>query len=199
MFLYNNNNNVNAGKDREIALWESLSQGDKKALDTLFRLYYSPLFNYGMTIIPSEADVRDAIQKLFLKLWEKHSSLSIPNSIKAYLLVSIRRILLDNSEKIQNRYERNRKYIDNDVALTFSEEDLMIRDEIEEEKKERLVKALNHLSARQKETLFLRYYHGLTNKEIAEVLGINQQSAKNNIYRTLKKLRSIIKPVPELA
>lgn len=196
MFLYSKDENTGSNS-REVRLWKSLCRGEKKALDELFRLFYTPLFDYGIKIISNEDQVKDAIQELFLKLWKKHDSLGIPDSVKAYLLVSIRRILLRSIQREQNRYERNRKYIDNFFAVSFSKEDPMIRYEIAEEKKEQLVQAINQLNSRQKETLFLRYYHGLTNQEIADIMNINHQSVKNNLYRAIKNVRGIFESVPD--
>lgn len=196
--MYSKDKDDGLGKSREDTdLWKSLCHGEKGALAELFRLYYTPLFDYGIKIISNEDQVKDAIQELFLKLWKKHNSLVIPDSVKAYLLVSIRRILLRSIKRERNRYERNRKYIDNVFAVSFSKEDPMIRYEIAEEKKEQLVQAINQLNSRQKETLFLRYYHGLTNQEIADVMNINHQSVKNNLYRALKNLKGIVESVPD--
>src|SRR5699024_5883615 len=129
--------------------------------------------------------------------WKRHDCLATPDSVQAYLLVSMRRILLRSLKRERNRYERNRKYIDNTFAVSFSKEDLMIRYEIAEEKKEQLVQAINQLNSRQKEALFLRYYHGLTNPEIADVMKINHQSVKNNLYRALKNVRGIVESVSD--
>lgn len=198
MYYSKNTDDNLRGKRKEVRLWESLCHGKKEALDELFQLYYTPLFDYGIKIISDENNVKDAIQELFLKLWKKHHSLSTPNSIRAYLLVSIRRILLRSLKRKQKIDERNREYIDNAFTTTFSKEDLIIRNEVDKKKKEILLQAINHLNGRQKETLFLRYYHGLTNQEIADVLDINRQSVKNNLYRALQKLREIIESAPNL-
>lgn len=198
MFLSRENNISNsATKRKEIDLWESICLGERKALDHLFRLYYSPLFDYGIKLISNEDQVKDAIQELFFKLWKKHTSLSTPESIKAYLLVSLRRIMLRRRESNRNRYERNRKYIDDMFTEDFSREDLLIRSEIDQRKNELMVQAINQLNGRQKETLFLRYYHGLTNKEISKVMRINHQSVKNNLYRALKNVRGMVESVPD--
>lgn len=197
MSFSSNKKDRSEGSGEGLRLWESLCRGEKKALDDLFRLYYTPLYDYGIKIISNENIVKDAIQELFLKLWKTNSSLNTtPRSVRAYLLVSLRRILFRSLNRKQKCDERNRKYLDNAFRNNFTQEDLMIRSETDEKKKKILLKAINRLNKRQKETLFLRYYHGLTNEEIADVLCINRQSVKNNLYRALKNLRGIIASVP---
>ncbi len=181
--------------EQEVRLWRLMCDGEKQAVNALFRLYYTSLFDYGTKFIQDEEQAKDAIQELFLKLWETRDVLSTPQSVKAYLLVSLRRILLRGAEKKRNRDERNRVYIDNDFPVIFSKEDLIIREEAEQQEGKYLIQAINQLSSRQKEALFLRYYHGLSNGEIAAVMGVNRQSVKNNLCRALKNVRGIINQI----
>ncbi|MDZ7682761.1 MAG: sigma-70 family RNA polymerase sigma factor [Fodinibius sp.] len=199
--LANHNNNPNTPKGSggdDTLLWEKFCDGDRQALNKLFRLYYAPIYKYGINIIANEDMVRDAIQDLFLKLWKKKECLGQPKSIKAYLLVSLRRILLRNKDQQHNRYQRNKTYLENADPFECSKESLMICDELTDEKKEALVNAYNCLSGRKRETFFLRYHHGLSNQEIADVIGISRQSVKNNLCRALKEIRSTIGSVPSL-
>lgn len=196
MLLYSGFNNKDGDEDH---LWEALRNGSREALDQLFRRFYSPLFDYGVKIISEEEIVKDCIQELFLKLWKRRAALSQAQSVQAYLLFSLRRILMRQISQRTKRYRRNRTYLDDFFSASFSMEEVVINAEVEEEQKRELVKALNHLNSRQKETLFLRYYHGFTNAEIADIMDINRQSVRNNLSRAIKSLRSIIPSVPSVA
>ncbi|MDZ7690830.1 MAG: sigma factor-like helix-turn-helix DNA-binding protein [Balneolaceae bacterium] len=46
------------------------------------------------------------------------------------------------------------------------------------------------LSDKQKEAVFLKFYSGLTNTEIAQVMDVNRQSVYNYIYRAIQALQS---------
>lgn len=186
-----------AGDIDEVSLWKSFCRGDEEAFNKLFRLYYTPLYDYGMKLFADNESAKDGIQKLFLKLWKKRHSLTIPDSVQAYLLVSYRRILLRDQDQKKNRYRRNKKYIQTKFEGSFTKEELIIQDERIAHQKEELTDGLNQLSNRQKETLFLKYYHGLTNKEIAQVIDINHQSVKNNLYRAIKSLKKVVKLTPQ--
>lgn len=191
MFLYSDDSDHK--NIREARIWAALRDGDREALDQLFRLFYSSLFDYGIKIVADEEIVKDGIQKLFLRLWKNHNSLGQAESVQAYLLFSLRRILLRHITSQKTRSEYSRVYVDELFAVSFSMEEVIIQKELELEKKQELVKAMNHLNPRQKETLFLRYYHGLTNQEIAEVMDINRQSVKNNLSRAIQSLRKIVR------
>lgn len=117
----------------------------------------------------------------------------IPDSVKAYLLVSLRNLIYDQLKDRRKKDNRN-KIIEAELfERTFEVQDVHFKEDVTEELKQQLIIALNQLNNKQRETLFLRYYNGLSNKEIAEVIGINHQSVKNNISRAIINLRGIVK------
>lgn len=174
------------------ALWKEIRQGNEDALDNLFCLTYPRLFNYGFQITPQKGLVKDAIQELFLRLWRSHPNLSQAYSVKSYLLHSLRRILLRNLKTQRNRSERNKKYVEDFFEEIYNVEELMIHFETEHQKKEMLIEALESLSKRQKEAIFLKFYEGASNNEIAEIMEINSQSVYNLIYRSIEKLKTFV-------
>lgn len=188
-----NSGERDAGSDRELdVLWQEIRQGNEDSLDTLFCLTYSRLFNYGYQITPQKGLVKDAIQELFLRLWRSHSNLGEAYSVKSYLLHSLRRILLRNLKTQRNRFERNKEYVEDFFDEIYNIEELLIHFETEEQKKGQLVKALDSLTDRQKEAIFLKFYEGASNTEIAEIMEINSQSVYNLIYRSIEKLKAFV-------
>lgn len=187
MFLQSQNSS--SSDEDESRLWQDLLNGNKEALNSLFRMYYGGLLNYGTKLVADRELVKDAIQKLFLKLWNKRQSLSKPQSVKSYLYVSLRRIVLARVKKRKARDERNQSYMDSVFRQSSNIEEAIIRGESQTYKKKRLAEAIPELSPRQKEALYLRFYDGLTNKEIALVMDIAHQSVRNHISKALGKIR----------
>lgn len=179
-------------KKESLQCWDELRGGSREALNKLFRNYYSLLNDYGSRFTANKEVVKDGIQKLFLRLWKRHERLSKAESVESYLLISLRRILLRKLKSQRKRYERNKIYLDNQFSESFVLEDIAIKGGLGRGKKIKLLKAINSLNGRQKEALFLRYYNGLVNKEIAKVMGINIQSVRNHLYRAIKSLRTIL-------
>ena len=52
-----------------------------------------------------------------------------------------------------------------------------------------LMTSVNSLGERQKEIVYLKYYSGFNNKEIADVLGISYQTVRNTLCNALIKIR----------
>lgn len=195
MFPYNERKGLDKGQSSD-KLWESLCAGNRKALNQLFRLYYESLYDYGIKLIGDSEIVKDGIQKLFLRLWRSHNTLSQAQSAEAYLLFSLRRILFRIKKRHRARLERNKTYLDEVFSESFSAEEIIVKIELEREKKAELLDAINSLNGRQKEALFLRYYHGLSNGEIARVMDINRQSVRNHLSRAIKSLRTLLNNMP---
>jgi RNA polymerase sigma factor (sigma-70 family) len=76
------------------------------------------------------------------------------------------------------------------TKLSFhSAEERIVLKELEDERYQLFLKAQESLTKRQKEILYLRLEHGLTNAEISEFLDISMQRVKNCIYESIKLLR----------
>jgi len=74
-----------------------------------------------------------------------------------------------------------------DVELSIDE--LIIAQEMTEEQSQRLKRAFEKLTPKQKEILYLRFYQGLDYEQIADVLGMKYQSLRNAVSRAIKNLR----------
>ncbi|MEO6583305.1 MAG: sigma factor, partial [Ferruginibacter sp.] len=69
--------------DTDVALWEQFRNGDTESFVTIFKKYYSDLFNYGRKITTDDAIIEDCIQELFMDLWRTHGKAEII-SLNAY-------------------------------------------------------------------------------------------------------------------
>lgn len=173
-------------------LWSELQMGNKEAISKLFCLFYSNLYNYGYNIIPRRELVRDCIQELFLTLWNKREGINEPHSVKAYLISSFRRIILRKLKRHRNRKKRNQVYTDNFFEEPFNVEDLMVHFETQKELKKKLEEAMNSLSKRQKESIYLKFYQGLTTDEISLVMDVNKQSVYNHVSEAIANMQNYI-------
>lgn len=188
LLAYEPHRNHNDSEDNRF--WAALQNGRKTALEELFLRHHKHLYNYGIKITKERDIVREAIQQLFLNLWKRHSYLSRAESVKAYLLSSLRRLILEKVQRKKNRAIRNRAYLEKQEGTVFTVEEMIIHEEVTSEKKLILEQVLNQLTPRQKEAVFLRFYHGLTNSEIVDVMNINEQCVRNLLSVSIKRLRS---------
>ncbi len=169
--------------------WYGIREGNTEALSQLYCISYSWLFNYGYKIIPRSGFVEDAIQELFLILWKKRTDINEAKSVRSYLFASLRRILFRRLQKQRNRTQRNHDYKDYQLQEAGNIEKMMIHLETGQERKEQLKNAMQSLSQRQKEAISLKYFDGLSNKEISQVMNINRQSVYNHVSTAINKMQ----------
>lgn len=174
--------------DQDILLWETFRNGDREAFAVLFRKYYSALVFFGNKFISDSQLLEDAIQELFIELWQAKSKAPIL-SVKAYLLKSLKYKLL----KLIKRNDAAEALDENsDLHFEWSHENFLIAEQESEEKKQQLLLALAQLSSRQKEIIYLKYYQNLNYEEVSEIMNINYQAARNLLYQSIKALKKIL-------
>ena len=171
------------------ALWLSLKSDDSTALDLLFNKYYEKLYFYGLKLTSNHNRIADAIQDMFANIWESRSMLSKVTYVKAYLFAILRFDLLKPRPKeILDRPNIDNSLIE-DYSFDISPEELYINKE-SQLKGERIIEdLLTHLSSKQKEIIYLKFYNNYSNIEISSVLSIKPQSVANLLSRTLDRLR----------
>lgn len=173
-------------------LWLAYLGGRQEALGRIFLRHYSRLYRYGIKLIGEDAAVQDGIQELFLKLWRQRQQIDKADCVEFYLLYSLRRMLLRQMEQTSSFHRRNREYMEETSHSLQSAEDRIIFKELENERYQLFLQAQERLTSRQKEILYLRLQHGMTNAEIADFLNLSVQRVKNCIYETTKRLREEI-------
>lgn len=171
----------------ELIHWKDLISGDENAFSVLFKLYYSQLFNFGKIYTKDKSIINDSIQELFLDFWEKREKLSSDVEVKSYIYAGFRNKLMKqiNQSVIYKSFNKDEM----DVFFDLSVEEMAIQRESEKNKILKINTILNQLSNRQKEVIYLRFYKGLSNEQIAEILKINYQSVKNYVFRSLQIFR----------
>jgi RNA polymerase sigma-70 factor (ECF subfamily) len=179
----------------ELQLWEALRQSDQQAFAALYDRYFKLLYNYGRKIGGVNAVLEDAIHDLFVDLWRFREKLSPTTSVRFYLYRSLRRKLLRNESR--KAFFTLDDFVIEDVWLTPtpSSEQKLIDEESGHQRIHRLRKLLNDLSPRQYEAMVLRFYDEMDFEEIAAVLNVNEQSARNLVQRGLTQLRQYVKYV----
>ncbi|MEI7584811.1 sigma-70 family RNA polymerase sigma factor [Runella sp.] len=172
-------------------LWQAVREGSETAFEALYRRYFQVLFSYGKRIHQDEDAVNDAIQDLFVDIWRSRRSLSQAQSVRFYLIRSLRRKIHRSlkpdslhGEEWENVQEAVLPTEESPESLFTHAEDTLIQSE-------KLNVWLSQLPPRQNEALLLRYYHNFEYSEIADLLHIKEQTARNLVQKALQILRKL--------
>jgi RNA polymerase sigma factor (sigma-70 family) len=172
----------------ESRLFEDFRKGKTEAFTGLYDLYAQLLFNYGMKLTTDRELLKDCIQEVFVKIYNKRNELDEVLNLKSYLLISLKNKLCDESRK---RIHLSDVSLDNiDIISTDNVEKNYLAHEKEQYENALLSRLMNKLSPRQRQAVELYYFEERKYEEICSILKMNYQSVRNLIYRSMLKLRS---------
>ena len=175
-------------------LWERVLNSHAPSLDAIYFRYVDDLFDYGMKIVRNKALIEDTIQDIFIELWKKRESLESIEYLKSYLLVALKRRLirkiqrLKRSESIFNSNENDL----NEFHLKLVVEPAVFKKHDAADRKHKIQTALNKLTPKQQEVIFLKYYQHLSYAEISVILEIETKAVYKLMARALDALKGNI-------
>ncbi len=175
----------------DLDLWRQLKAGDRSTLERIYREHVALLLQYGGRFSLSDALVEDCVQDLFLDLWRRREALSDTDSIRRYLLVALRRRVIQRLDRHRRRF-RDGEPEECDFRATPAHEEALAEGEAAAERSARLAAAFEQLSDRQREIVYLKYYGGFDYEDIGAIMDLNYQSARNLLARALKKLKEVL-------
>ncbi|MBS0028186.1 RNA polymerase sigma factor [Chitinophaga sp. 22321] len=178
--------------DDDAHAWEGLCSGEKEALLLLYRKYYHALLFIGLKEIRDADVVKDAIQHLFLYLWDKRDCLEQARNVRSYLIIALlRKLSADWKKSVRHQHLALAWNGDADAPLPTPEEILISR-QSQASAQSYLMLHINALPARQRELILLKFYEGLSYEEIVARTGLSYRTIYNKIHEALKKLRTVI-------
>lgn len=175
-------------------MWNAFRRGSRKAFQEIYERYVHQLLKYGQKISADTNLIEDAVHDLFLELWRSREKLADveEGKLKFYLFRALRNRLYTAMKKEESGREDADLHSE-DYAVEAPFETIMIEDQTRSELLRSLQVNLQSLSARQQQAIYLRFYEHFTNEEIAQLMGVNYQSACRFIYNGLKSLKKVVR------
>jgi RNA polymerase sigma factor (sigma-70 family) len=172
-------------------IWTSFKKGEEWAISFIYTEHAEKLYRYGLKFTPGISVIEDALQDLFAELIKNRKKLGDTDNILYYLLKSYKQKLL---RKIQTekRFVNDEALQEYHFDVTWSVEHELILEEASKKKSKMLLKALNELTPRQKEAIYLRFTKELDYKEVAGLMDISVEACRNLISKAISILKKWI-------
>ncbi len=161
-------------------------------LERLYDVHAQALFAFLLNFTRHEADTRDLLQELFVKLARNPGLLEGVREERAFLIRLAHNLAIDAIRRRSTR-EKNYDQLAADAAAFFAPS----ADPDEQAFRESLTQALGQFPADQRAVLHLKLWEGLTFEQIAEALGISPNTAASRYRYGLDKLRERLRPLYE--
>jgi len=152
----------------------------------LFNKYKKRLYNYAVKMIGDKMTADDVVQDVFIKLFQSMNSIHNKQSIQFWLFKTARNEMLAFF-----RNTKNKKLYSNSIDLEETEikSPDSLSEQIENKELNKIVlNELDLMSAEFREVFILREYSGLSYKEIASLLEIDDELVKSRLYKVRQKL-----------
>ena len=128
----------------------------------------------------------DLVQEAFIRLHRSASKIRDPQRAPAFLRSIVINLARDHNRRgLMSLRHRNSMQPADDPPST---EELAVADESDEE----IIRALRSLSDRQQRCLVLRFYLQLSEREIADTLGISRNSVNTHCQRGMAALERLL-------
>lgn len=165
-----------------------LKKDDEKAFREIYTNYHQQLFHVAKRYLRSKELAEDAVQDIFVKLWNNRKRLKGSGSLRGFLFTSLKNHVL-------NMVNRHKRKLRKEVELIYEKE-------MEEETsnvialsdyREHYDIAVQQLPEKRREVFRLRINEGLTNREVAEYLNISINTVKSQYYKATLFIKKYMK------
>lgn len=154
-------------------------------VNALYTAHWRYLVRLAVLLVDDVASAEDVVQDAFVALHRRADGLRDPDAALAYLRTSV----LNLSRSVLRRRQVARKHlrVAEPEATAPADHDVLLADE-----HRAALAAVRRLPRHQREVLILRYWSGLSEREIAQTLGIAPGSVKSAASRGLATLQRVL-------
>jgi RNA polymerase sigma-70 factor (ECF subfamily) len=165
-----------------------IAGGDRLAMQVLFARHHVRVYRFVLRLVRNESTAEDLISEVFLDVWRQANRFEGRSAVSTWLIAIARFKALS---ALRRRPEAE---LDDEKAAAI--EDTADNPEIVVQKKDKselLRKCLTGLSTEHWEIIDLVYYHEKSVEEVAEIVGIPENTVKTRMFYARKKLGELLK------
>lgn len=180
---------MNQYPDFDQKLYDDLRRGKEYAFAAVFDRYHRLLYTIAYRFLKSEEEAEDAVQYLFMKLWEQRETFSFESGIRSLLLTILKNYILN---ELRHRNLVFEKLYEMAQQVNDEDEDAFLTRFEHGELRKSLRVAIDKLPPQKQKICLLKIEYGLSNQEIADRMGITVPTVKSHYTQAIKALRNAI-------
>lgn len=184
--------NITGMTDEQLV--KAYASGSNEAFDALLRRHQDRIFNYILRVIKNEDIANDIFQETFVKAIQtiRQGRYTENGKFPAWISRIAHNLIIDyyrqeKSENLQSTDLTDVDVLNRKELCEETIEDIIISEQIRDDVKY----LIEELPALQREVLIMRYYQGLSFKEIAEITNVSINTALGRMRYAILNLRRI--------
>jgi RNA polymerase sigma-70 factor (ECF subfamily) len=171
-------------------LVEDLRRGSKAAFVALYDRHKLKVYQYCVRMMKDRSEAEDAVQSVFLRLYERANQIDCPDKVRCWLYCVARNYCLTrmHSRALAAAVESE---------STGAMQDTTLIDQMDERQNgfaPLVHRGIARLSPELREVIILREFQELSYKEIAEIISANESTVKFRLFTARRKLSELLYP-----
>jgi|SRR6516165_9788001 len=170
------------------ALIERIAAGDKLAMQVLFARHQVRVYRFVLRLVRDQSVAEELVGEVFLDVWRQAGRFEARSTASTWLLAIARYKALSALRR------RTDQELDDDKAATIEDPgDSPEVAVLKQNKGEVLRQCLTALTPEHREIIDLVYYHEKSVEEVAQIVGINENTVKTRMFYARKRLSELLK------
>ena len=146
--------------------------------------FQNKLYRFALRLLGTNAEAEDVVQEVFIKAWDRREQLPEYSNVEAWCMRVTKNLSLDVLKSKHRKFRMNKSEQEvQNPALTPD-----LQTEVNDVYS-RIHQIMETLPEKQKLVIQLRDIEGYSYQEIAEMLEINLNQVKVNLFRARDKVR----------
>lgn len=176
------------GSDEDIVLLQNLKAGDEKSFRRVYLKYHKQLYSVALKYLRSKSLAEDAVHDIFIKLWNNRTKLEKSGSLRGFLFTAVKNHVLNIISGQKRKLKKDIEFIYQKRLSSKEIENVIVLSKY----RKFYGSAIDQLPDKRREIFELRMKEGLTNREIANYLGISIHTVKSQYYKASKFIRAYV-------
>jgi RNA polymerase sigma-70 factor, ECF subfamily len=170
------------------ALVGRIADGERLAMQTLFARHHVRVYRFALRLTGNPATAEDVVSEVFFDVWRQAGRFEGRSSVSTWLLGMTR------FKALSAMRLRTDAPLDEEHAETIADEgDDPEQAAQKKDKAEALRRCLERLSPEHREVVDLVYYHEKSIQEIAEIVGVPENTVKTRVFYGRKQLSELLR------
>ncbi len=172
----------------ERILVQRLIEGDEDAFCELYAAYKNRLIFFAMRFLKSREYAEDIFQDAFTVIWQGRRFINPDASFSSYLYTIVRNRILNQLRDLKNQTKLKEQILEQAVDYSNDTNNSILANDL----RGLIARAMQQLTARQREIFEMSREQDMSHREIAEALGISVYTVQEHISTSLRVLRTYL-------
>jgi RNA polymerase sigma factor (sigma-70 family) len=170
-------------------LMRIVQSGDYSPASEIYDRYSGRIYNFAFRFLKNSEAAEDATQEVFVKMLKHANQFHGDAKLSTWLFSITANWCRDYLRKADNKSKESEDVL---ISLPAPSELAPDRNLERRESERRVQRALQSLTAEQREAILLSRYQGLSYAEIAQIAGCSEGAVKTRVFRAMETLKKIL-------